>query len=97
MVRKSSTANAERGAFLIEEESFAIKSSRSSILNEARTDIYISEMFVEGIMVDLIIDLDISKCKSKTISQYGQIYFVDLPLCILNGIIAEPYSEVVFD
>ena len=58
---------------------------------------YISEMFVEGIMVDLIIDLDISKCKSTTISQYGQIYFVDLPLCILNGIIAEPYSEVVFD
>ena len=34
-------------------------------------------------------------CKSTTIPQYDQIYFVNLPLCIciLNGIIAEPYSE----
>ena len=38
----------------------------------------------------------IFNCKSTTISQYDQIYFVDLPLCILSENIAELYSEVVF-
>lgn len=35
-------------------------------------------------------------CKSTTILQNGQIYFVDLPLCIRSENIAETYSQVVF-
>lgn len=73
IVSKSELVGFSRESFLMDADSFAIRSSRSETLNEARTDIYISVMFTSGfIAVFTIIITVYFGCKDTTIFGNGK-------------------------